>query len=145
MLGVARMDLPNTSGNVHMLMGKTLRERFYSPEYETRKKDILNQRYFGDSGAQVDQEQRYYEDYRKAANLYGQWGGVVDTDKLYFASYSNPNAQAEDYRTISSDVFDPLFTGNMGGGSNVHYCLQNEVRMLRKSPVRPPAAITGVS
>jgi hypothetical protein len=151
MVGVTKMDMPNTSGMLHPALSKTTatdngRSKYYSPEYETERVSKWQNTILGNANpGTFDVEARVYEDYRRPANMHGKYTGVTDEDLLYYASYSDNTAQVEDYRTPPLTVYDALFTGNMGGSANVHYTAQTEVRMLRKSPVRPPQRISGVS
>ena len=86
-----------------------------------------------------------YEDYRKGSNLYGQSASVTDDSKLYYATYNLDNGAPQDYRTIDPFFYNDIFTGHMGGAAEVHYSVNTEFRCTKKSPVRPPARIGGVS
>lgn len=144
-IGVARMDMPNVSGSATPHLTKDGRVAYYSPEYETRRVRGWQGSLFGDNNSESG-EARLYEEYRKPVNQYGQYAESVNEKLLYVATWDDPNAKPEDYRIMTSEVFDPLFTGTMGGpGSAVHYTVHTECRLLRKSPVRPPQRISGVS
>lgn len=151
MVGVARMDMPNTLGQGHPVCkkfgaGSGTRRRFYSPEFETIRIADQSDLLFGeDNPAENTVQTPMYEDYRKASNMYGEPTTVTNPDLLYFATYDNPLAMPQDYRTLPMENFNNLFTGNMGGEAAVHYSIQNEVRMLKKSPIKPPQQIKGVS
>ena len=142
------MDLPNRSGNSNALMGKTLQDKsqFYSPEYETEKVDTVQNALFGEAnGTAGTVQQRKFEEYRKPSHLYGKPTSLTSETALYYASYDLVNALPQEYRTIDPFFYDDLFTGNLGGPAEIHYCVNSEFRMLKKSPVRPPQRITGVS
>lgn len=144
MLGIARMDIPNVSGSVSPHLAKVTRERYYSPEYETERLQTWNGPIWGETAGGNPQTRRF-EDYRKPSNQYGQAGAAIDPEYLYVHTWDDATAEPHDYKNLTSSAFANLFTGNMGNANQVHYTSYNEVRMVKRSPVRPPAFIKGVS
>jgi hypothetical protein len=148
------MDIPNRDGNQHPLFGKwqtgdaeAARRKYYSPEFETELIDTARDTLFGTSNTPGNQsvQVRQYEDYRKASNLYGQPSGITDLDAQYYATYQLINGLPQDYRTIDPFFYNDIFTGNMGGPAVIHYCTNTQFRMLKKSPIKPPTMVKGVS
>ena len=142
-IGVARMDTWNVQGSTHPLMAKTDQEHFYSPEYETGKLQDWNQKIMGVSNV-FGCKTRKYEDYRKLPNLIGL-GPAATPNSFYYHSWDNASAGPGNYWEGTGHNIDAVFNGNLGTGGADHFNVMTEIRMSRRSPVKPPASISGVS
>ncbi len=155
MLGVARMEMINREqASPHLAKyskvgqsAERVRELYYSPEFETVRTEGHTTRLWNESiGAGQNPITRMFEEYRKPSNQYGSWQEVTNPQKLYFkTATTGEQSDVYEFRNIPEAVFNGIFTGNMGGESQVHYCSTTEVRMTKKSPVRPPQRLSGVS
>lgn len=149
MLGAARMDFPNTQGNVPVVCAKQRRDQYYNPEFETKRYDTWPLKMWGDnaSPAALPGQQRVYEDYRKPGNMLAQFQNLSNPDLLYMTTRTDGSTDAlGNTKLIPEEDYDKIFVGSMGGATfDVHYSAYIEHRLMRKSPVRPPAQIGGVA
>lgn len=142
MLGVARMETPNDFGNCPPWLGKFNWDEYYNPQTDDQlietydstlwSADLINQQ-----PGDLPQGPRYNE-YRKASNLIGRFVPGGDPTRYYYFANTNGQQTPSDYRQRTPAEYDPIFTGNLGGGNTeVHYCVTGETRMKKLSPVKP--------
>lgn len=144
MFGCMRMNLPNVNGSAAPNLSTTQVIEFWSPEFETQRVQLYNDRLWGEDVGGKAVQARAYEHLRKPSNQIGRIN-TTDPELLYTASRDSSTLTPSDYKLVAPNEYDKLFTGTMGGNQVVHYTAYNEVRMLKKSPVRPPQGILGVS
>lgn len=82
-----------------------------------------------------------YEDYRHSGDMCGL-KQVANPDLLYFHTVDQGNAQSVDYKQQDTTQYNGLFAGTIGNGR--HYCVHNEVRAFKRSPVKPQSPMKPV-
>lgn len=147
MVGVARGDILNYEGSVSPHLAKSGSAFYYSPQYESRSTLSWNTRIWGsgNNGTEYEVALPMYEEYRKPHNQVGQNNETTDKALLYFNTDEDATANPQNYSTPTEAQYAGMFTGTMGGSTQVQYCAINEVRMLKTSPIKPSAAKPPIS
>ena len=134
MLGCAKMDHFNRKGHNHPIMTKDDQKDYWSPEWETELVQGVNSRLFGDTNTTGTYQAERYEEYRRPSDLCGI-KTTTSPDDMYFHTLDDTTAEAIDYKRQAGSQYNALFQGTIG--STKHYCVMNEVRAVKISPVKP--------
>ena len=137
-VGIAKMDLINLDTYGPLLMTKTARKDYYSPEFETsRVQDWDNPALGLSAGTSVTP---VYEDYRKGQNLFGQNGAAEEN---YFATMTTTSVAG--LKKYDPDDLDEYMQGTMDANKATHYSVKTDFRCQRLSAVRPAQSVHGVA